>query len=571
MIIYCDYINGDDINGDGTATAPYKTITKATSGLTGGDEVRVAKSPAPIDLGIEIIFTNNSTTITSASSLFVNTITSGETDTSVRLGDFVKDSSGNWWEIIAVVSDTEATLFKKYSGPTESYSSQKLGVTSTGEAPSVAEHIQEVSASGTSETSMLKISGGWDLSSEVQDGETFFRQLSTATFANRYGFALYFDSKSFIELEKCSFLRYYRAIMLMGSSSNNKISNLTCNNNYNYGITSNSATAMNNTISNVVCNSNGAYGIMIYYSSNNIVENSICNSNNNYGIWVYNANKNSLTDIICNSNNKGLYLNYANTTDVSNIVCGYNSNGLDINNGMNNMINGAECSNNSYYGIYLEYYSCKNRLLNITSDNNTRGIYFDKLSNNNILDIVDCENSGDYGLYSSACYENIVNNFTGSGNTSGDVFIDLNKTYGDYPAMSCEHFNTEGNNICFYEFGKTLRNTTEALSTQCLNMQPTSDNYYISQSLFFAVDKGVQKTISMHIKKDSSFDGLVEIAIFFMGKKISGWDTITLEETFTQESITASDSGITEDGVIELKIKTKGTGGNIYIDNISVI
>lgn len=39
-IKYCDYINGNDSTGDGSAGNPYKTITQASTGLAGGDEVR---------------------------------------------------------------------------------------------------------------------------------------------------------------------------------------------------------------------------------------------------------------------------------------------------------------------------------------------------------------------------------------------------------------------------------------------------------------------------------------------------------------------------------------------------
>lgn len=34
-IKYCDYINGHDDTGDGSAGNPYKTITRASTGLTG--------------------------------------------------------------------------------------------------------------------------------------------------------------------------------------------------------------------------------------------------------------------------------------------------------------------------------------------------------------------------------------------------------------------------------------------------------------------------------------------------------------------------------------------------------
>jgi len=56
-IKYCDYTNGDDDTGDGTSGNPYKTIQKSDNGLSGGDEIRVAKSPASSDLTGTVGFT----------------------------------------------------------------------------------------------------------------------------------------------------------------------------------------------------------------------------------------------------------------------------------------------------------------------------------------------------------------------------------------------------------------------------------------------------------------------------------------------------------------------------------
>lgn len=49
-IVYCSWATGDDTTGTGTAANPYKTITKASTSRTAGDEVRVAKSPDPTAL-----------------------------------------------------------------------------------------------------------------------------------------------------------------------------------------------------------------------------------------------------------------------------------------------------------------------------------------------------------------------------------------------------------------------------------------------------------------------------------------------------------------------------------------
>ena len=127
-IKYCSWLTGDDTTGAGTAASPYKTITKASTGLTGGDEVRVAKSPEPTNLTGTLSFTNNSTAVTGNGTAFT---------TELAIGDFILGGDDNWWEVVTITSDTAATLYKKYSGSTESgVSSQKLGVTDTGAASS---------------------------------------------------------------------------------------------------------------------------------------------------------------------------------------------------------------------------------------------------------------------------------------------------------------------------------------------------------------------------------------------------------------------------------------------------
>ena len=492
-IKYCDYINGHDDTGDGSAGNPYQTITKASDGLTGGDEVRVAKSPEPTNLAGTLSFTLNDTAVVSTSAIFVNAVSGGETDGSVRLGDFIKGGDGNWWEVITVTDSTNATLYKKYSGATQSgVSSQKLGITSTGAAASSSTQVQVVFASGTS-ASRLKISGGWDLSGPTQNGQTYFRQMH-GTFNNRYGRGLYLNSKNYVEIERCHFLRYNYGIYL-SSSPNNTITTPTCNSNGNYGIYLSSSP--NNTITTPTCNSNG-YGIYLYLSLNNTITTPTCNSNSD-GIYLYDSLNNTITTPTCNSN---------------------------------------------YTGINL-----------YTSSNNT-------------ITTPTC-NSNTYGIYLSSSPNNIANKYSGTGNSSGDVYVVPAKHYGDYPCLKCQHFKTAGVNKCFYEYGTTERDTANARSGECLKYTPTSAVYYISQSFFFKADSGVSQTLSAYIKDDASFNGDVQAAIYFMGEKITGWTEWTPTTSYAQKSIVASSGSITEDGILELRIKCRGSSGNVFIDDIS--
>ncbi len=133
-IVYCSWATGDDTTGTGTAANPYKTITKASTGLTGGDEVRVAKSPEPTALTGTTAWTLNGTTVTGTDTLFT---------TELAIGDFIKAPDGQYYEVITLTSNTEAVLYQKYPSATQSgYSSYKLGVTDAGAAATSTTQIR---------------------------------------------------------------------------------------------------------------------------------------------------------------------------------------------------------------------------------------------------------------------------------------------------------------------------------------------------------------------------------------------------------------------------------------------
>ena len=491
-IIYTDYINGDDSTGDGSAGNPYKTITQGSAGLTGGDEVRVAKSPADTALTGTLGFTAGSTDVTGSGTTFT---------TELAIGDFVKGGDGQYYEIVTITDNTNAVLFKVYPGTTGAgVTGYKLGITSTGEAATTTVYVQTVSVSGSSVASRLKISGGWDLTGPTQDGQTYFRQMHS-TFTNRYGCGLYCNYKNFLEIERLHFLRYYAGIKF--STTNSLITSVMCCSNYNRAI---QIYGKNNIISSPICNSNATNGVGISFdgsSSDNIVSSPICNSNSYAGIYMYPAFNNTIISPICNYNgNSGISLQF----------------------GVNNTIISPICNYNTSHGIY------------------------GKQSNiNNIL------------------------KYSGTGNGSGDIYCPPGNNYSENPSMRCQHFNTSGDNRCYYEYGVTYRDTVNARSTQCLKYAPTSATYYISQSFFFKADSGVEQTLSAYIKDDVDFNGDVQVAIYFMEEKITGWTEWTTTTDYVQKSIVASAGDITEDGVLELRVKVRGSAGNVFVDDLSAV
>jgi hypothetical protein len=157
-IEYFDLENGDDSTGDGTYTLPWKNIDKCTAGKTGGDECRAAKNTITTLSG-NLTFTNGSATVTTGQDL----------TSEVAVGDIVGKNTGyeGWWRVAARDSST-LTLDFEYWG----VGTSGAAVTGYGITPTLQTQLQEVEGQGSSLSSRLKISGGWDLSTQIQDGIT---------------------------------------------------------------------------------------------------------------------------------------------------------------------------------------------------------------------------------------------------------------------------------------------------------------------------------------------------------------------------------------------------------------
>ena len=349
-IVYCSWATGSDTTGTGTAANPYKTITKASTSRTAGDEVRVAKSPDPTKLTGTTAWTLNDTTVTGTDTLFT---------TELAIGDFISAPDGNWYEVIELASDTSATLYQKYpSASASGHSSKKLGVTDTGAAAGSTTAIQTVSSSGNS-SAFLYISGGWDLSTEKQTGQTWFRQLNATTFDNRYGYGLYLSSKSYVSLDKLNFLRYNRGIYY-ATSGNNTVISATCNSN-SYGIYYNNSS--NNTLTSATCNSN-SYGIYYNNSSNNTLTSATCNSNGYYGIYYTSSSNNTVTSATCNSNDIGIYYSSSNNNTIYALSTTGNTTAGIYADSANNICHSATIAESTKVAIGTTYYANTRQYIN---------------------------------------------------------------------------------------------------------------------------------------------------------------------------------------------------------------
>jgi len=197
-------------------------------------------------------------------------------------------------------TNTLANSGRGYSGITETVQTYKRETIKTALALSVTTIVQEVQDSGIVGNN-IEFQGGWNPSTNEQDGETFFDGL------NGNGYGLYLYSKSYVTLNYLSFCRYHTGIY--NYSSNNTIIVVLSNANNNTSAGINFYGGNNNVIDVLYnANNNGNYGLYFSsYAANNIV-NLVYNANNNWhsGISFGNSNNNIIYTAL-NVNNNGAY------------------------------------------------------------------------------------------------------------------------------------------------------------------------------------------------------------------------------------------------------------------------
>lgn len=200
--IYIDLSTGNDTTGDGSNTLPYLTINKGVSVAVDGDEIRVGKTTAPSTISVSnTTWTNNSATISTAST-HVGTIS---------VGDYIgkPSAAGNgaletYWRVSAINSST-ITLETRYHGTTETIASfRKLNPVTTGTAGQTAATISKA----------ITVSGGWTLSTQLQDSETWFKSNNLRS----VDAAGVFVSSIGVTIDKLNIVETYRSIRITGTS-----------------------------------------------------------------------------------------------------------------------------------------------------------------------------------------------------------------------------------------------------------------------------------------------------------------------------------------------------------------
>jgi parallel beta-helix repeat protein len=195
---------------------------------------------------------------------------------------------------------------------------------------------------------------------------------------NRSGISLQSSSNNAISDNTCNSNAMWG--IYLHSSNNNMLSGNTCNFNSYCGIQLDTSSSIN-TLSGNTCNSNDCSGIILVSSSNDVTDNT-CNLNKYCGIEL-SCSSNTLADNTCNSNYLGIQLSHSSSNSLTNNTATDNYDGIYLfpSSNNDNLMNNA-VTNNRHWGIFVSSSGCN--LINNTATHNDGGIKLGFASNNTV-------------------------------------------------------------------------------------------------------------------------------------------------------------------------------------------
>jgi hypothetical protein len=509
-IVYCDWTTGDDSTGNGSYGSPYKTITKASTGLTGGDEVRVAKSPAHTALTGTLTWTDNSTSVG----------TSADLTAVLSAGDMIgKDADDGMWYEVASLTSSAITLRYAYSGTSEAVVGYEMGFHDYGSPAGATTSLQSISASGSSESSLLLISGGWDLATQTQDGYSHFC-VTHAT--NRYGIGLYSFSKNYVSVSRLMLHRCQTGISMSGT-----VAHLTdC----------------------MACSCGTAESMWLVQTDSKFTR--VKGAGNlNRTILNITGRRNTVDDCTAVSCMSSIYYGcltyYQTTIKKLTVRCcagyGFCTEG--------SIVAGEVIAERCNSGVYLVF-------------NNKLQVYkFGKLS----------LSSNTTGINWAYPGQVRVGTLILSSNTNDTSWVSTN--YFSEPIMVVQRWNdTVNDSRMVYPFGVVYRNTAEARSGACLKAAPSSATEYVWVSLgkHRVTSVLADITLSIYAKDDATFNGDVGLMALMNGQIVSdGWVSKTMATSYGEHTLVVAAADLIDGEWLELMAQVRGTAGNVYFDDFS--
>jgi len=178
-IYYVDLEGGNDTTGDGSNTAPYKTHSKASAQMSDNDELRLAKNTTADTIINNVFSWSMASDIVTVEADLTATLAEGD-----HIGKPTAAGNGafeTFYRIESVSYSTPTTtikLYNRYYGTTEATASATKKFIQIDDINDCAKDTicswYYMADGGYGYIGNLTVSGGWNLTTETQDGETWF-------------------------------------------------------------------------------------------------------------------------------------------------------------------------------------------------------------------------------------------------------------------------------------------------------------------------------------------------------------------------------------------------------------
>jgi hypothetical protein len=503
---YFDLASGNDTSGDGTYGNPWKTIDKCTTSRSAGDECRGAKTTITTLSGT-LTFTNGSTSVA----------TSSDQTAVVAAGDLVGKNSGleGWWKV-ASLNTTTITLTSQYWGLSGSGSA----VTGYKITPITASEEYDVNSSGSS-GSYIKVSGGWNLVNQTQEGIT--------ALSSGYNSGIDLSGKNWVELEKFIVSSPSLYGLNLGSTTYNVYVHDCWLAEAPYYALQLGGSSYSSTIKNVVAT--GGAGSQFYLSGGNHTFESVYSFTAGTGAGDYGFETSS---VACTLKDVRAYNSYA---------ANFSFGGESFANFIIDLI--ASTNRSATYCVTLATASGENRFFN--------------------PDISSCQ----YGLGASS---HSTNNFFIGGSitgTSTEYQTSSNGQSALAPVFIIQESGTDSRMI--WNDGVVEHDSSaECRSGKCLKFTSTSASYPLIYKVGNVKIPSASSdlTLKAYLKDDSSFNGSVNYFVSRNGKFISKTEK-TPTTSWVQNTVVVSAADLTADEYLDLFVIVGATAGNVYIDDFS--
>ena len=237
---------------------------------------------------------------------------------------------------------------------------------------------------------------------------------------------------------------------------------------------------------NIVANNsifgNERDGIDIYLGGGNIITNNHI-SLNQKGIWIFDTHNNTVFGNNIYNNSDAIAFTASSLNNIFNNNLSYNNRGITFGNSVKNIISGNTISNNHAEGIFFDYTSLNNKILNNTFLNNFVGLHIspsynidNEFSNNMFF------NDGFFIESTSNTYSNNMVNGKPFVYLEGESNKIIDEDAGQIILVNCNFITVNNKNLSNTAIGIELYGSSNCLISENMIKNNSRNGIYITGS-----------------------------------------------------------------------------------------